>query len=423
MSPSPVEVSGPVVGASGAPSPGSGRFPNIEGMRAIAALSVVVYHTTIHYNIASTEYATWSLIDRFGNFGVSMFFLISGLLLYRPYVVAHFADAAPPDLRSFWRRRFFRILPGYWLALVGVLVLGFEHIHDLSEVFMAGLLLQNYRFGYELFGIGVEWTLVIEVSFYLALPAIAAVIRRAGRATELRAKLRVQLCGLAVLYGIAVVTRIWFLWVLDPMHHVPSMAKGTWFPLVQVSQWLVGYLDWFALGMLLAVASAWSAAGGRLPWQLEMLGRYPWASWLVAFATYWVALQLHLPVSVFEYTTRTQAFGISLTYGFVAFFMLVPTVFGPQDAGLIRRLLQSRVLRFLGSISYGTYLWHMIVVKQVERWTHHGVVPLDYFVWLALVFAITLPIATLSWYFVEKPLIAVSHRRRRAGVSRAPRSS
>lgn len=402
-----------------------GRFPSVEGLRAIAALSVVVYHTVVHYNVATTEYATWEFINRFGNFGVSTFFLISGLLLYRPYVVAHFTDAPEPARGPFWARRFLRIMPAYWLAFAGVMLLGFEHIHDLSEFLMGAFLLQNYRFGYELYGIGVEWTLVIEVSFYLLLPFIALVIRSSTKATDLDGKLRAHLRGLAVLYVIAMATRIWYLWVLDPAHHIPRMYKGTWFPLVQVSQWIVSYLDWFALGMLLAVLSAWSGAGRKLPWQFEMLGRNPWASWAIAITTYWVALQLHLPASVFDYVTRTQSFGIAFTYGIIAFFLLVPAVFGPQDQGRIRALLQSRVMRWLGMISYGLYLWHLIVVKQVEEWSRNGDIATNVFLWLALVLAIAIPIAALSWYLVEKPLVALSHRmgRRSGATGGAPQRS
>jgi peptidoglycan/LPS O-acetylase OafA/YrhL len=386
-----------------------GRFPCIDGLRAVAALAVVLYHTTIHYNLFTFEYASWEWINRLGNFGVSVFFLISGFVLYRPFVLAHFDDARPPALLPFWKRRFFRIFPAYWLALTGAIVLGWLSIGSVGDFFTTYGLLQNYRAGYTLFGIGIEWTLVIEVSFYLALPFIAMGLRALSPAgASLPRKLSGHLAGLAGLYLIAMLSRVWSLWILD----APATKYGAWFPLTQLTSWLVGYLDWFALGMLLAVGSAWQARGGRIPWVVEALGRYPWASWLLALQCSWVALNLNLPASVFDKVTRIQSFGISFTYGFVALFLLVPAVFGPQDRGAIRGFLRSRVMWALGTISYGIYLWHLIFVREVERWTRDDLLPDDLFVWLAVVVVLTVITATASYHLVEKPLIRLSRRRK-----------
>ena len=68
------------------------------------------------------------------------------------------------------------------------------------------------------------------------------------------------------------VVRVWRLWVLKRQ---VGRAGGSWFPIAQVGQWLLGYLDWFALGMLLAVGSAWLARGGQIPMLARALGRYP----------------------------------------------------------------------------------------------------------------------------------------------------
>ena len=108
-----------------------------------------------------------------------------------------------------------------------------------------------------------------------------------------RSKLRVQLVGVVVLYGIAMAVRVWRLWGLD----TKPVVGGYWFPLDQVGVWLVGYLDWFALGMLLAIGSAWVANGGRIPMLGRALARYPAASWLLALTCFWVALphpKMHL---------------------------------------------------------------------------------------------------------------------------------
>ncbi len=351
---------------------------------------------------------------------MSAFFVISGCLLYRPFVVAHFRGESTPNLATFWRRRAFRIFPAYWVVLTAAVILGFVSVGGISNFFTGYALLQNYRFGYELYGIGVEWTLVIEVSFYIALPFIAAGIRALSpREAPLERKLAGQLAGLAIMYVTAMAVRIWSLWFMTPGVH----ARGDWFPLSQATSWLFGYLDWFAAGMLLAVGSAWVASGKRLPWVGRLLADHPWASWLLAVECYWVALKLNLPVSVFDPVTRIQTFGIALVYGLVAFLLIYPAVFGPQDRGGIRRFLQHPVMVFLGTISYGIYLWHMVFVKEVERWTRNGWLSSSVFVWLPVVVALVVPTAALSYYLIEKPIVDRTHRHPRGSSPTKPRGS
>src|SRR4029078_6781754 len=105
-------------------------------------------------------------------------------------------------------------------------------------------------------------TLVIEVSFYIALPFIAWFLRSIKRAdASPRTKLRTQLLGLLALCGTAMIVRVWRLWVLN----ANPARGGRWFPIAQVGQWLPGYLDWFSLGMLLAGGSARPRRGGESP--------------------------------------------------------------------------------------------------------------------------------------------------------------
>src|SRR5207342_1888367 len=94
--------------------------------------------------------------------------------------------------------------------------------------------------------------------------------------------------------------------------------RGDWLAPSRINWWLIGFLDWFALGMLLAVASAWAARGGRLP-------------------------------------RVVQTLGLTVFCGLVAFFLIFPAVFGPQDRGGLRAFLRSRVMIFLGTVSYGIY--------------------------------------------------------------------
>ncbi len=397
------------------PRDSGGRFPAIDGLRAIAAISVVTYHVVLNYDVESAASSAGAWTARLGNFGVSTFFLISGLLLYRPFVMAHFRDQPHPSYRPFWIRRFTRIFPAYWIALTGALWLGIHELNDLGDFFTRYLLLGNYRYGYSLSGLGVEWTLVIEVSFYLALPFLARGIGLLSpRGAPLARKLRGEFAGLAILYGLAMAVRVWYLWFFD----LPAATFGQWFSPRQLTGWLIGYLDWFALGMLLAVGSAWVANGGRLPWVARALARNPLVCWLLALQCYWISVQLNLPANPFEVLTRIQSFGLTFVFGAIAFLMLFPTVFGDQSQGNARRFLRSPVMHWLGTVSYGIYLWHIVFVNEIEKRTLAGDFSGNVFVWWITVMALTVPTAALSYYLLEKPLIGLAHRNTRGGPRR-----
>jgi peptidoglycan/LPS O-acetylase OafA/YrhL len=125
-------------------------------------------------------------------------------------------------------------------------------------------------------------------------------------------------------------------------------------------------------------------------------------------------------VSVFDKVTRIQSFGIAFVYGLVAFFLLFPAVFGPQDRGRIRRFLQHPVMVWLGTVSYGIYLWHMIYVKEAERWTRNGWLGTNVFLWLAVVLPLTVLTAATSYYLIERPIINRSHGRPSRPRARTP---
>src|SRR3954452_21423955 len=98
-----------------APPPGNPRFPMVDGLRAFAALTVLVGHTSFlsGFNGHGEIGAIASRLD----LGVAVFFVISGFLLYRPFVAARYEARPAPRVSRYARRRVLRIVPAYWLAL------------------------------------------------------------------------------------------------------------------------------------------------------------------------------------------------------------------------------------------------------------------------------------------------------------------
>ena len=398
----------------GAVGPGGGRpardhsaFPCLDGLRALAAFAVFLRHSNGMMFLQNSRYAPVSLLhwlDRLGFFGIGIFFVLSGFLLYRPYALAALRNERPPAWLPFWRRRCCRIFPAYWLALtVAVYGLGQDRFVSIGQAVNVFTLTQNYRSGYTRLGLGVAWTLVVEVSFYAVLPPLAWIIRAAAnRADDPRVRLRVLLTAVALLGVGAIAFRFWFVG-----HNVAPTRAGSWFSVQLASHWLPTFFDWFALGMAMAIGSAWISTGGRSPRAIAWLGRHPSVLWWGALIGYGVVVRYVAYAS----DSRLDQSDILVRWvvtGVAAAAVVMPGVFGDQRAGTIRRLLRTRALVAGGVISYGIYLWHLPVWIQFTKWFPSGVPMLAQ---VATVFVVTLMLAAISWRFLERPIIRWAARR------------
>lgn len=382
------------------------RFPCVDGLRALAALAVFAYHSAGTLAFQDRDFLPQGVLNwlsRLGSFGVAVFFVISGFLLYRPFVVAALSDRPTPRWAPFWKRRLFRILPAYWVALAGAAFLfsqvQFDSVANALVQFGLARNFQSGRHG----GLGVAWTLELEVSFYLALPLLAALIRRASnRSTDPRLRARAQIVTVAGLAATALALRFWYFFELRPDPAIP----GTWFVASTLPKLVPMYLDWFAFGMALAIASAWLSLDGQIPRVVAIFGRFPALSWLVAIECYWIVTQLGL--EVFRMATPLSATQTCLEWAFnglAAAFFVLPAVLGSQADGAVRRILTTRVLVMTSVVSYGIYLWHQPIWIQLVEWFPHGMPML---VQVGIVFATTALVAVASWQIVERPLIRFS---------------
>jgi peptidoglycan/LPS O-acetylase OafA/YrhL len=393
--------------------PGESRhahFPGFDGLRAIAACAVLLHHA---------GFATgYSIRDRFGEYlahgdaGVSIFFLISGFLLYRPFVNAHLGDRPTSKADRFWWRRALRIFPAYWVAvLVIYLAFGFGKgsLSTPGDIVTFFGLTQIYDTTRYFFGVNQAWSLATEVSFYVFLPFYAWAIRRIARSRPAH-RLRIEIGGLVALVAICVVWRLaWFAY--DPFWHryapdVPRPTGPAPFSSLATQYWLPSHLDLFALGMGLAVLSVWVTRRGVMPRWLDRAVHYPGIWWAAAAFTYWIACtQAGLPRNLVT-LTGGQFFLRQLLYGLTALFLLVPAVFGPQDRGLVRKFLVWAPIAYVGLISYGIYLWHQAWLGFVhDDWLHLPEFQGPTFTLLAIAFPLTVITATASYYLIERPVL------------------
>jgi peptidoglycan/LPS O-acetylase OafA/YrhL len=363
------------------------RFGGLDALRALAALAIVEFHAVGIYARGSAPGA-WprDWVARL-DVGVPVFFLLSGFLLYRPFVRARIAGEEP-RLRAYAWRRLLRIFPGYWVALVvAVLALGLSGV--LAPRYL--LLVQAYSKATVAGGLPQAWTLCIEIAFYAFLPLWAAAVRRL-RAPELPAL--AALFAASVAYKLVVLAA-----VLGP--HVGA-----------VDPWIIAlpaYWDMFALGMGLAVLSTRRAIPGHAA-----------AWWLAAAALFVLSAKgaglAHPSPAGF---THGQVLVRHYLYAAIALCVLCAALTGPRP-------LETAPLRALGRISYGIYLYHLTVLGllgkwHLARWEDHVQ---RYALWSAFAIAGTLLLAGASWFAVERPALSLKRlagpRLRRPPAERSP---
>ncbi len=390
------------------------HFACFDGLRAIAVVSVLLLHTA--WVSGFTERNSLGLYTSRLEIGVSVFFLISGFLLYRPFAVSHLTGIPRPNTRRFWERRLLRILPAYWLALT-LLAYVFHSVTmgpGWQGVVSQYLFLQIYLPTQIFFGITQAWSLCTEMTFYLFLPLYAALVGLRRRAQS--AQLAWELAGIAGLFGISFVFRYWVLHM--PLLKVedgkfvamctPHCSTSATFATLMVD-WLPSYLDLFGFGMLLAVLSVWFVERDTEPAWLR--SRFmPWISWTAAAVMFWAVAHVVPDKNILYFVTPQVNLEKQTLYGLFAFFLLLPAVFGPQDRTWIRGLLRAWPVASIGVISYGIYLWHLNIIFGFLNWMGWMRKSEPFWILALAVLGLSIVVASASYFVVERPILRVKGR-------------
>ncbi len=395
------------------------HFPGLEGMRAVAASLVVLTHAT--YLAGDARSGFLAQPGRFGDAGVAIFFVLSGFLLYRPYTVSHLRGERLLGPHAFWWRRILRIFPCYWVALTVLWGLHTFQPFGLSIGFDLGphwwkyyLLLQIYFPALGQGGISQSWSVATEVSFYLLLPFWAMLIRLLSR--RRRTPFSLEIGSIGVLFVFGYLSRWWFSHLSAlAVPRIPGLLpNGVTWRAVSFT-WLPNQIDFFAIGMAVAALHVWATRRGTID-RIAAWTRRPTLWWVGALGVYLV-ITYGLGDNPADYKSAYWQVR-SVLYGLLGLTMIVPLVFGDQTRGAIRRFVTWKPVWWIGTVSYGFYLWHLNLLERLvtipnfdggpPRW--HGI-----FGWtlananvyglLLGAFVLGLTAAGLSWYLVEKPLL------------------
>jgi len=347
-----------------------GFLPAVEGMRACAAMGVVLTH--VAFQTGTSGGVIGRLLHRF-DLAVAVFFALSGFLLWRGHAAAARGLRHRPPTGHYLRSRLVRIMPGYLVAVFVILTLLPEANHASRTVWLANLTLTQVYVPLTLTaGLTQMWSLSVEVTFYLALPILAFL------ASRLPVRARVPAIAAVALASLG--------WGLLPIH----TAEG-----VNFLNWPPAYASWFAAGMLLA---EWAVSPVGRP---HNLARNRFAITAVTLVAYLISASPLagpkdlVPATLAQFVIRTSMGAV------VAWGLLAPLVLDRPEAP--HRILGSRVMETLGRWSYGLFVWHLaalvMVFPMVGTFMFNG----DLIVVFVLTTLLGYAMAAVSYALIESP--------------------
>lgn len=393
-----------------APSSGT-RLPGIEGLRAAAALSVMLGHFNLHLVPREAVSSALQKMLNVAGQGLTLFFVLSGFLLFGPFLTAA-ARGTSSDVPRYFLNRFLRIYPAYIVIFViAALLLGLAYTKAVSagdagvegtadtigRMTVLGTIAANLFLVHTLTpwtiktGLGVSWSLTAEICFYLVLPVLAVIAVRLSRRWRLNTSavivsfgmiivgLACRTIGNAQVYGDAA-TQFYLQW------------GGTWLAVFLRS--ILCQADLFGVGMLAVVAYRYSTTltgvAHRNKFRLCLYG----------------AAVMGMVLSRIEHE-----------FGFAVFFasvlLIVTTATRTGRAHPLVPILEWTPVRALGVISYSFYLWHLPVIWGVYKWQLHEQRP-DTLLTIAttyvLVLAITIALSTATYLAVERPALLLKSK-------------
>jgi peptidoglycan/LPS O-acetylase OafA/YrhL len=337
----------------------------LDGVRGIAALAVFLHHicfTSISSQGWPSGIRFISEVSVYGAYGVDLFFVLSGFLITSLLI----EDRERPDYyQPFYWKRALRIMPLYFLCLIGVLVL---YQHSGRYVLLSALFIANFAWIFHVPSFGPFWTLAIEEQFYLIWPTVVR-----HRSIKLISYWAIGIgLGAALLRLIAACFG----------HHnyyftffrCDSLAMGAW---------------------IACCFERW----GRLKYQSTREKN----GWTAAFISGVILVGGSLPprsgsVAIALSAACSQA-GVTLICGSVIAFLIAH-----RQASYLA-IFRSRILTFFGLISYALYMTHLYVMSTYDRLgrpLRAGDVQ-GYVLRFFCILFITMVICLVSRYLIELP--------------------
>ena len=358
-------------------------MPQLDGIRAIAVIFVVIHHYFPYDSIVRESF-------RWGWFGVRLFFVLSGflitsiLLTQKNNLSTHNGISRIFAIKQFYIRRSFRIFPLYYLYVCILLLISPE----MKENFFWFL---TYTQNYLIFikndiaivaGAGHLWTLAIEEQFYLFWPLMIILFPNRYLVSVILAFICIGICSR------------FFLRVFDDGGFVESMVPTT------------SNLDSLALGAMLAYFRMHIGQTRRFERSLAILGCIGFMYLIIQLVT-WNFFDIRRG----ELTTEKWFFVTSDFFIGLLFIYVLNCAANNSVPGFAGNLLSSNFMTYIGKISYGIYVYHVLVQTVFSR-SFQAMGVESYRKWWAILplIVITLLISSLSFRYFENPINQLKNR-------------
>jgi peptidoglycan/LPS O-acetylase OafA/YrhL len=333
-------------------------IPALDGIRALAILLVLLFH--------------WFPVDHWvnvlpnGPIGVTLFFVLSGYLISNILMGQQAAGTFLPSFKNFVIRRALRIFPIYFLVLLGLLVgkkIGIQVVTDFYEhpfyywTYVYNHWLERTQNWSDM--LSPYWSLSVEEQFYIVWPFFMMLIPSGKR-----------------LLGF-----LWSVVVLGIIARYILVYK-----LDGIGVYMITCVDTFAWGALLA----YYLRNGRSAELGIWIGRL----WIPVLILWIILCVMHTDADLVK-----QLFFRSLTS-----MVSVALLFQAMQEGILARIFSWTPLRKLGQMSYGVYLYHMLVPDLVYQLAARLQIPLPEDPYHVIGILGLFLIAAISYRWIEKPI-------------------
>ncbi|MBP1965613.1 acyltransferase family protein [Paenibacillus aceris] len=391
-----------------------------DGFRAIACLAVIFHH--LSQFLAMQSQSPWMQeLQSFllmGNAGVSVFFVLSGYLLASPYWHKYLDGSAYPDIKQYVVRRAARIMPGYYIAvMVATLITVLFHVpteHFWARL-MAGL---TFTAGFHYITLfpnevnGPLWSISFEVFCYVLMPMfMLGLYRWTFKQRSIRNGLLYWMGVFILILGLNQLVHLFFSTGNEGKGWDNGWIGGAkyWMPNYNP----IGFFGQFTIGILAAGVAAGLRQSSEGLNRMKYIGLFDFVSLgglFCSFALLWYVR--HMPE--FSLSLQKQPF-------FFPFYSLLIAVSlcAASQSRWAAKILDNRVFKFTSKVSFGLYLWHFVIigvssVTWAKDFQYMGTKSLStWFSVSGVVLVVSFLFATLSFYFVEKPVLHWSHGKRK----------
>ena len=405
----------------------------LDGVRAVAILTVAFYHISLMtrgtlWSPNEQSHYIMSSVALSGGAGVTLFFVLSGFLLFMPYAKAFLFDKSWPKTWQFYMRRVLRIVPAYYIALFLIIILSqqqyLQPAHWLDVSLFLTFFMDSTSLTYMKLN-GPFWTLAVEWQFYLLLPlmmlAIAYVVRR-GTVRQRIWKLTFCLLGII---GWGMFSRFWGMYFMGHPTKTFLVPRSVLDVALFLFYGMSGkYLETFAVGMLACLCYTYAQQVGpdhHFTVALRRLSMWLWRAGIVVlfimalwhfdqfYPGHWKLID---PISVyyngwFNYFDLFSNLFVAIGYGLCILAILyAPSAF--------QSLFAWKPLRWIGLISFSMYMLHLpllnvfhdYVLPHLTGLNSYALYPL-FWIWFAVVIV---PVSFLMFILIEKPFMKLGDR-------------